>query len=399
MRTSGEGQDREAGTLALRAFGASRQGPGRQRNQDAFLNAPEEGLFLLADGIGGLDHGERASWGVVATLEACLPLPIDPKARVATVEATLHRVNADLLATGRAATPPYVMGTTVAAVLVEGQEATCYWAGDSRIYLLRDEALHQMSADHSEVVHCDQTDRPRAMLTRAVGVEPEVDVELREFSLKPGDRLLLCSDGVHGVLSQAALAFLSGLDGADPAQRIVEEAHRAGGRDDATAILVCYEGGQPPEGSDIIAPSPAPEEIDALQRLQRACHEIARGHYSNADDLFDLTIAEDASPTLRQLAESIGFMLVQIEARELRLTGLIEDLELARQQLEQANRKLAQENAELSVTVERLRVDIDKKEFTREVGEIVETEYFQQLQRRAREMRARHGASRGPADT
>ncbi|OZA91199.1 MAG: hypothetical protein B7X76_02790, partial [Azorhizobium sp. 39-67-5] len=85
---------------------------------------------------------------------------------------------------------------------------------------------------------------------------------------------------------------------------------------------------------------------------------------------------------------------------EMRLTGLVDDLRTVQKQLEVANRQLAQENAELTVTVERLKVDIDRKEFHREVGEIVETEYFQQLQRRARDMRARHGAPKtGPKGT
>lgn len=384
------------GTGQLLAFAASRQGPGRQRNQDAFLNAHEHGFFVLADGIGGLDHGERASWAIVHALEAALPLPPDWHTRAARVEACLHTTNAAIFETGRSASPPYLMGTTLAAVLVGMHEATCFWAGDSRIYLLRDGDLSQVSADHSLLVAQDHARAPRAMLTRAVGVEAVLDMDIRHFVLKAGDCLLLCSDGVHGVLPHDVLTKLVGDETGDPASRIVSEAHKAGGRDDATAILVRIT------APDAARAPPAPggegtDEGDALRRLERACWEIAHGNYADADRLFDITIAEDASPTLRQLAESVGFMLVQIEAREMRLTGLVDDLRAVQKQLEVANRQLAQENAELTVTVERLKVDIDRKEFHREVGEIVETEYFQQLQRRARDMRARHGAPKtGP---
>lgn len=376
-----------AGALEARAFSASRQGPGRNRNQDAFLCAPHSGFFLIADGIGGLDHGDRASWGVVHALESRLPMGAAWEERPAIVERLLQEAHADLLNAGRVAQPPYVMGTTVAALLLGEREAAGFWAGDSRLYLLRDGVLTQKSIDHSALGFHEGSRIPRPMLTRAVGVDEVLDVDTCRFPVQPGDILLLCSDGVHGVLSDAAMAGLLGSGAEHPAMQLVEAALAAGGRDDATAIVTR------------ISLRTARPETPALQRLERACREIARGNYADADALFDLTVADDASPTLRQLAESVGFMLVQIEAREMRLTGLIEDLKATQQQLEVANRKLAQENAELAVTVQRLRVDIDRQEFHREVGEIVETEYFQQLQRRAREMRARHGASRGPADT
>ena len=380
------------GTGQLLAFAASRQGPARQRNQDAFLTAPEHGFFVLADGIGGLDHGERASWGIVHALEAALPFPPDWHTRAARVEACLHAANASIFEAGRSASPPYAMGTTLAAVLVGTHEATCFWAGDSRIYLLRGGELSQVTADHSLVVAEDAKRAPRAMLTRAVGVEATLDMDIRHFPLKEGDCLLLCSDGVHGVLPHDALTRLAGDPKGDPAARIVAEAHKAGGRDDATAILVRITAHDAEPAATKVT-----DDGDALRRLERACWEIAHGNYADADRLFDITIAEDASPTLRQLAESVGFMLVQIEAREMRLTGLVDDLRAVQKQLEVANRQLAQENAELTVTVQRLKVDIDRKEFHREVGEIVETEYFQQLQRRARDMRARHGTPKtGP---
>lgn len=129
---------------------------------------------------------------------------------------------------------------------------------------------------------------------------------------------------------------------------------------------------------------------DPLQRLERVCREIAHGNYKHTEDLFALTTAADASPTIQQLAEAFGFMLVQVEAREMRLSGLIEDLRTLQKELEAANSRLTQENAQLSAHVQKLRIDIDRKQFRREVGEIAETDYFRDLQSRARVMRARH---------
>ncbi|TDT99747.1 hypothetical protein DFO45_1458 [Azorhizobium sp. AG788] len=138
------------------------------------------------------------------------------------------------------------------------------------------------------------------------------------------------------------------------------------------------------------SPLPCAGDHEALSRLEGICRQIAKGDYDNVDDLFALTVAEDASETIHQLAEAFGFMLVQVEAREMRLNMLIEDLTGLKEQLEIANGKLKQENAELSVQLKRLTVEIDRQELKKHVGAIVETEYFQDLQQRAREMRARH---------
>ncbi|TCT02479.1 PP2C family protein-serine/threonine phosphatase [Aquabacter spiritensis] len=393
----------------LRASAASLQGAGRERNQDAYLCAPDHGLFVLADGVGGLAAGERASWGIIRTFENALPLPPAWEARVQSAEACIRRANADLFEDGRNAKPPFVMGSTLVALLVEGEHAACLWAGDSRLYLLRERILTQVTEDHSAWVSLHHTGGKRPVLTRAVGVEPEIEIESCVISLRQGDVLLLCSDGVSGPVGHDRMTHLLQDRTGDSAARLVQEAQHAGGRDDATAIVVGMMGAglnedRDVERDDTIRLRPATEvpvevtqrgpETGALARLERVCWQIAHGSYSHADELFEMTIAEDASPTLRQLAESFGFMLVQVEAREMRLTGLIDDLRAAHADLEVANRRLAKENAELAVTVERLKVDIDRKEFRREVGEIVETEYFQDLQRRARDMRARHGTGK-----
>jgi hypothetical protein len=136
--------------------------------------------------------------------------------------------------------------------------------------------------------------------------------------------------------------------------------------------------------------SPETGTDHALHTLEVLCREIARGQYDHSDDLFALTAADDASETVRHLAESFGFMLVSVEAREMRLTHLVEELQGLQKQLEEANARLAKENATLSSAVAELTIQIDRQRFKREVGAITESDYFQDLQKRAQDLRARH---------
>ncbi|MEP9377947.1 hypothetical protein ABLE91_14610 [Aquabacter sp. CN5-332] len=128
----------------------------------------------------------------------------------------------------------------------------------------------------------------------------------------------------------------------------------------------------------------------ALRKLDELCRQIARGNYHQSDELFALTGAEDAPEMVRDLAESFGFMLVSVEAREMRLTQLVEELKGVQAQLEEANGRLARENENLSSTVAQLTVEIDRQRFKREVGAITESDYFQDIQRRARSLREKH---------
>lgn len=140
-------------------------------------------------------------------------------------------------------------------------------------------------------------------------------------------------------------------------------------------------------------------DLAALQRLDLVCRQIARGEYDRSDDLFQLTIDVHAAPVIRDLAESFGSMLVQVEARQFHLAGLVDELRALHEQLEQANRQLKHENSQLSQEVRKLTVEIDRRQFRREVGQITESEYFQELQRRARLLRTRRRLPAADAPT
>jgi len=128
---------------------------------------------------------------------------------------------------------------------------------------------------------------------------------------------------------------------------------------------------------------------DFPQRLRDLCGEIARGNYDKIDSLFAMTIDAGAPAVMQELAEAFGSMAVQIEAREYRLGEMLAELKEANRRLEEHNRSVTTENVTLRDQVQRLTIEIDQTRKDREVSEIVETDYFRDLQERAQEMRRR----------
>jgi hypothetical protein len=129
---------------------------------------------------------------------------------------------------------------------------------------------------------------------------------------------------------------------------------------------------------------------DFLTSLKRVCERIANGNYSEIDELFALTESPATPRVVRELAEAFASMAVQVEGREFHLSQLLEQLGETNRQLDEAQKKLASENVVLRGRVERMQIEIDQTRKDREVTEIAETDYFQMLQSRAREMRSRH---------
>jgi protein phosphatase len=145
------------------------------------------------------------------------------------------------------------MATTVAAVLVDGEDANLAHVGDSRVYLFRDAELEQLTSDHSwvneqlqsGVISADQArGHPlRNVVTRALGGKPDLQVDMQLHKLRAGDLLLLCSDGLTTMVPDADIARLLGEAGADvpkAAQELVTEANARGGEDNITVVVVQY---------------------------------------------------------------------------------------------------------------------------------------------------------------
>ncbi|MDQ6820782.1 MAG: Stp1/IreP family PP2C-type Ser/Thr phosphatase [Actinomycetota bacterium] len=229
---------------------ACRTDPGRQRrgNEDsAFVRAP---LFVVADGMGGAQAGEVASRIAVDAFERGLPDTGPPETRLAdrVREANRQIYERSLEEQDRAG-----MGTTLTAAYLDDAGLAIAHVGDSRAYLFRDGALTRLTRDHSLVEELvkqgkltaeEAAEHPqRSIITRALGPEPEVEVDTETHDVQPGDVILLCSDGLTTMLSEERVAEILGaarsLDQA--AQGLIDEANQAGGRDNITVILLRLE--------------------------------------------------------------------------------------------------------------------------------------------------------------
>ncbi|AOZ14875.1 MULTISPECIES: PP2C family protein-serine/threonine phosphatase [Pseudomonas] len=231
---------------------AARTDPGkvRARNEDAFLECPQHGLWVVADGMGGHQGGDIASQLIVASL-ADLPVEVDFDARLKNVRQCLHWLNRRLgqELTVTAGRSDSIMGSTVVAVLMEGNRAACVWAGDSRCYLWRGQRLYQLSRDHSlqqQLIDEQQMSAEQAKahpsahaLTRAVGASEQLTLDVLELETCPDDAFLLCSDGLYQSLSTDALGHALNLPAPQLAlERLFAGALRGEARDNLTAVVI-----------------------------------------------------------------------------------------------------------------------------------------------------------------
>lgn len=219
----------------FRTTTATSTGSSRSRNQDRVAHAARR--VVLADGMGGRQGGEVAAQVVVDTvLERRAGRAEDPRRAIL-------RANARIQERARSQGPTG-MGSTVLVVDQPDAEAAnvlVAWVGDSRLYRVRGAEALLVTRDHTwEALLLElgtgatEAAERRHVLTRAVGTQPRVDVDLCTFEVGPGDRLVLCSDGVHGVVDAPAIARLA----ARGATALVDAAVAAGARDDATAAVV-----------------------------------------------------------------------------------------------------------------------------------------------------------------
>jgi serine/threonine protein phosphatase PrpC len=216
----------------------------RANNEDSYLVAPP--LFAVADGMGGHRAGEVASAGAVETLAT--EAAHDTDSLVAAVLAANKAVYAKAVASPDLAG----MGTTITAMLATRRSVQIVHVGDSRAYLLREGRLRRLTQDHTVVdrlaregkIPADEVDRhpQRSVLERALGVGPEIDVDVQLIDVHPGDRLLLCTDGLTSMLDDEEIREILLAERAPEvtAQRLVDDALQAGGKDNVTALVVDF---------------------------------------------------------------------------------------------------------------------------------------------------------------
>ena len=234
---------------AWRSAARTDTGKVRARNEDAFLALPEQGLWVVADGMGGHQNGALASRLIVEQLAE--PSAGDLQQRLNELRKRLHVLNRRLgqELTVTAARPDPVIGSTVVALLIEGDRAACVWAGDSRCYLWRGARLYQLSRDHSLLQQLideqglapqEAARHPAAhALTRAIGASEELKLEILELELLPGDAFLLCSDGLYQGLSADDLGAALSLPSPQlTLNRLFQQALDGPARDNLSAVVI-----------------------------------------------------------------------------------------------------------------------------------------------------------------
>jgi type VI secretion system protein ImpM len=214
---------------------------GRERaeNQDAYLERGSEGFWLVADGMGGHQAGAFAS-----QLVAQCAMRADLSGELASMAYSAAKAfeNANAQLRKRAATEPgFDAGSTVVALCLRDHEAIVQWAGDSRLYRLRDELLTQLTRDHTVTndPEAHATDADAHIITRAVGGADILELDHLRFDVRGGDRFLLCSDGLYSDLTAEEIAHaMTEPKCAAVAATLLSMALARGGHDNATAVVV-----------------------------------------------------------------------------------------------------------------------------------------------------------------
>lgn len=235
----------------------------RDHNEDAIASDPETGLVVLADGMGGYKAGEVASEIAVLTLvsemrESLLDLPLGEKDEASgrlreslALQEAVAKANAAIYTVSQSQPQCAGMGTTLVAAVFTDNQVGVGHIGDSRMYRLRDEVLMQLTEDHSllneqlkaGLITPEQAkvSNNKNLVTRALGIDPEVELELNEFEVEPGDIYLLCSDGLTDLVEDEEIELTLNTLSANlelAAHQLVQMANDNGGKDNISVILV-----------------------------------------------------------------------------------------------------------------------------------------------------------------
>jgi protein phosphatase len=252
---------------ALEIASCTDAGMVRSHNEDSIAADPVIGLVVLADGMGGYNAGEVAS-GMATTVittelqhavSSVAPHAVDPASGQPAAERLLReqiaKANTSIFQAAQSQ-PQYAgMGTTLVAALFSDNRVTVAHIGDSRMYRLRDGRFEQITRDHSllqEQIDSGMITPEQArhshnknLVTRALGIDPEVEAEVNGFDVMPGDVYLLCSDGLNDMVTDEDIGMtvqtIAGASGGNlrlAAQQLVQMANDNGGRDNVSVVLV-----------------------------------------------------------------------------------------------------------------------------------------------------------------
>jgi len=233
-------------TWSYRSSAATHRGAVRALNEDNYVNRPDLGLWAVADGAGGHQAGDVASRIIVDRLKA-VPAGLDAAELLTEVRLQLARAHDALWIEAARRGPHAMLVSTIVVLLVRDGHYACLWAGDSRAYLLRGGRLRQLTRDHSLVQElfdagsisaAEAEPHPAAnVITRAVGAEG-LELEKVTDRLYPGDRFLLCSDGLFRTLPERLIAEGLATDHDETAGLLLTAALDRQAGDNITAVTV-----------------------------------------------------------------------------------------------------------------------------------------------------------------
>jgi serine/threonine protein phosphatase PrpC len=229
---------------------ATHVGNVRQRNEDSYLTRPEAGIWAVADGMGGHEAGDLASQTVIAALQAIAP-PTSAADLLASCEDGVALANGQLKEISRKRGGD-VIGATLAVLLAFDGYYACVWSGDSRIYVVRAGEITQLSRDHTEVQELlingvitaeeAKTWAGSNVITRAIGVYDEPELEIMSGPLQPGDNFIICSDGLtRHVEDNEIRDFASTKLPQQACDDLIALALERGGLDNVTVVITRYQ--------------------------------------------------------------------------------------------------------------------------------------------------------------
>lgn len=277
--------------MQLRAYGLSDLGRKRQGNEDAFIADEQRGVFIVCDGMGGHNAGEVASARAIEVVTGFVrerfqvlrqlaeaPTPQNGQAAQVLVEQAVQAACAEIYRMAQADPNKRGMGTTFVGLFTAGEKAVIGHVGDSRVYLLRQGQSHRLTEDHTlvaaqlkagTITKSEAAKSPyRNVITRAVGIQESVQVDTLLVDLLPGDLFLLCSDGLHGYLSDGeASGLLASAPWDQLPKKLVDLANSRGGKDNITVVAVGMGGEPSAEVS-----SEAAAKMEALKKISLFRH-------------------------------------------------------------------------------------------------------------------------------